>query len=508
MSDYNFLMESKLSPRQFRVVNLLAQAASAEGLNFYLVGGAVRDLTYGQPIVRDLDFAVEGHPEKILRHLQTPRPGGRRGEPGPVPPHEDEVWVEEARYSPRWLSAEIYFSSGVRAEVSQCRREDYSQPGKPPEIVPATIFEDLRRRDFALNAMAVSLHPNSRGLLLDPTNGGGDIERKEIRALHSRSFIDDPSRIFRLVRLTQRLGFKPEEKTETWLRSALAQQLQNRLTPEQQGRELEAILREENPARTLKLFADRGWLTALDRNLARLRYERLQKIHALAQKFPEDDLFLLNLDALAGGLSAAQRVRLAKKIIRFPGMLKLALHLEREAKKLSKHLLSSRAASPSQVWRLLSPQPRILLLYLLAYSGQSGVQNRIKHYLFKAPQIQARLPRLELQALGVNPGPKMEEILGHLFFDQLDGKIKTSQQLSKAMRSLAGVREPTPLPPTRTRAKPKKSSPATPAHPSDQHETDQAGARPPGRASQKPGHPPGTRPHAVTPRRKKSPSAR
>jgi tRNA nucleotidyltransferase (CCA-adding enzyme) len=445
MSDYNFLMESRLSPRQFQVVNQLAQAASAEGLNFYLVGGVVRDLTYRQQNIRDLDFAVEGNPERILRRLGHSHAAPRRATPVCLDPSEaDRPQIEDVRFDRRLMSAEVRFTNGVRAELSQCRQEDYSRPGRPPEINPTTIFEDLRRRDFAMNAMAVSLHPNSRGLLLDPTNGGGDIEREEIRVLHSRSFYDDPSRIYRLLRLGQRLGFKPEQKTENWLRSALENQLYRHLTPEQQGRELEAILHEENPARALKLFTDRGLLGSLDRKITRVSYDRFHKIRSLAQKLPDADLFLLNFDCLVAQLGPSQRARLAKKIIRSPRAVKVALGLEREAKKLARILASSRAALPSQAWKLLSSQPETLLFYLLAYYPQPKIQTRLRNYLFKAPQVQARLPRLDLQTLGVNPGPKLEQILTQLFFDQLDGKIKTPQQLGKAMRSLAGIKEPAP----------------------------------------------------------------
>jgi tRNA nucleotidyltransferase/poly(A) polymerase len=462
MSDYNFLMESKLSPRHFRVLNQLAQAASAEGLNLYLVGGAVRDLTDGRQIIRDLDFSVEGNPEKVLHHLEGSRTESRQAAAVSLfPADEDDSRVEEIRYHARLRSADIYFASGARAELSQCRREDYTRPGKPPEITPATIFEDLRRRDFALNAMAVSLHPNSRGLLLDPTNGAGDIERQEIRALHSRSFAEDPSRIFRLLRLGQRLGYKAEEKTENWFHAALETQAHSRMTPEQQGRELEAILREENPARRLKLLADRGLLTSLDRALTRVSFDRFRKIRSLAEKFPDADLFLLNFDALTAHLGQAQRRRLATKIIPTSRALKLVLHLEREAKKLGRALVSSRAGTPSQVWRLLSTQPRDFLFYLLTYSSQSKVRSGIKLFLSKAPQVQSRLPRIELQAMGVNPGPKMDQILTQLFFSQLDGRIKTPQQLGKAMRALAGVKEP-PKPAAPISREAKKSKAAAP----------------------------------------------
>ncbi len=461
MSDYNFLMESRLSPRQFQVVNQLAAAARAEGLNFYLVGGAVRDLTSGRQIIRDLDFAVEGNPERILRHLERSPAAKRRPAAASLAvEEEDPPRIEDARWDGRQVTAEIHFTNGVRAEVSQCRRQDYTKAGRPPETLPATIFEDLRGRDFALNAMAVSLHPNSRGLLLDPTNGAGDIERQEIRALHSRSFFEDPSRIYRLLRLGQRLGFKAEEKTGNGLRAALENQMQNSLTPDQQGRELEAILREENPARALRLFSDRGLLGGLDRKLGRVSYDRFQKIRSLGQKFPEADLFLLNFDALVAHLGAAQKARLAKKIIRTPRAIEMALHLERDARKLARLLSSSRAAQPSQAWKLLSAQPPTLLFYLLAYYPQPKIQNRLRHYLFKAPQMRTRLPRLELHTLGINPGPKMEQILTQLFFDQLDGKIRTPQQLGKAMRALAGIKEPEPKPAAAAARHAKKAKPA------------------------------------------------
>jgi tRNA nucleotidyltransferase (CCA-adding enzyme) len=434
MSDYNFLMESRLTPEQFQVLTHLARIAHSQGMNLYLIGGAVRDLTYGQQVIRDLDFAVEGNPQKVLRHLGGKGPSG---EPAPAS-------LGSLRFDVKLGSAEVNFTNGVRAEIAMTRNEIYRRPGCPPDILLATIFEDLKRRDLSVNAMAVSLHPNSRGLLLDPTNGAADIEKHELRVLHSRSFLEDPSRIYRLLRLALRLDFKPEERTRTWMETALANHAAERLDPAQQGRELRAILHEENPGRVLRLLARHGLLVGLDRKLAsvRLPYEQFARIRSVIHTIPGADAFFLNFHSLVGKLGGGQKNRLAKKIIADRKAIKVALGLESAARKLARVLGSSKAALPSQVYALLWGQGQPLLLFLLVNYRQANVQARVKSFLFKYPLVRAKLPRAELLTLGLEPGPKFEKIVHQLFLGQLDGKIKTYQQLLKAFRALAGLKEP------------------------------------------------------------------
>lgn len=468
MSDYNFLMESRLSPEQMQVLNALGRIAASQGLNLYLVGGAVRDLIHGQPVIRDLDFVVEGNPQRILR-LLTAGGGVKRGSEAVASPAPK---VDGMAYNRRLDAAELHFANGVRSELAASRDEIYSRPGRPPEVQPASIFEDLRRRDFSANAMAVSLHPNSRGLLLDPTNGAADIAQREFRVLTSRSFAEDPSRIYRLLRLAQRLDFKPEERTGGYLESALANRAWENLTPEQQGIELRAILQEENPARVLKMFAERGLLRGLDRKLAstRIAYDRFARIRAALRALPDADPFLLNFHCLVEK-TGGQRVQLAKRILPDARTVRAALELEREAKKLAHALGSGKTARPSQVFTLLNGTPRHLILFLLVHYPQVKIQGRIKSFLSKFPQVRARLPRAELQALGVAPGPKFEKILERIFLEQLDGKIKGHTQLLKELRSLAGIKEPEPKPkpveakparPKPAKAKPTTAKPAPP----------------------------------------------
>ncbi len=457
MSDYNFLIESRLSPEQFQVVGVLARLAADDGLNLYLVGGAVRDLTSGQQTVRDLNFAVEGSPQSILRRLAS----GRL----PETAEGDQASPELAFKRPhsKLNSADLEFTNGVRADLAMARNEFYPRPGSRPQIKPAPIFEDLRRRDFSANAMAVSLHPNSRGLLLDPTNGAADIERRELRVLHSRSFLEDPSRIYRLLRLGHRLGFRPEERTKLYLEAALQDRMAVKISPEDQGRECRAILREPNPDRILRLFAERGLTAGLDRKVARARLPSkcLAKVRGVVRLLPKADPFLLNFHCLVEKLGRGERARLAKKIIAQRQSVKLALRLDRDASKLARILASSRAALPSRAYQLLSGQPTPVQLYLLAHSRHAKVQNRIRMFLFKAPQLCAKLPRAELRALGVQPGPKFEKILDRLFFELLDGKIRSPQQILKTLRALAGIKEPAkPVPPAKPPKRPAAKEPA------------------------------------------------
>src|SRR5439155_5195505 len=146
MSDYNFLMESRLSPEQVRVVGQVSRIALEQGLNVYLVGGAVRDLTAGQSMVCDLVFVVEGSPQKIHRHLDAGHASPRAKGGGSLGTDSNRPGVESLVLDKRLNSAEVYFATGVRAAIADSRNEMSSKPGRPPEVRPAMIVDDLKAR--------------------------------------------------------------------------------------------------------------------------------------------------------------------------------------------------------------------------------------------------------------------------------------------------------------------------------------------------------------------------
>src|ERR1700735_1549178 len=240
MPDYMYLLESRLSPEQRAVLERVQELSRSMDLNVYLTGGAVRDLISGQPI-RDLDFTVEGNPVRIVRELEK---GG----------------AKVASESEKLRYFEMTFMGDVDGSISAAREDAYERPGGKPDYRFSSIMEDLRRRDFSINAIAISLNAQSRGLLLDPTNGLADLERQEVRALSIHAFTNQPVRLLRILRYSARMGAKMESRNQEWFELAMERKLYENLEGPEVGHEVRSLAREENPAATLKLWEQRGLL--------------------------------------------------------------------------------------------------------------------------------------------------------------------------------------------------------------------------------------------------------
>src|ERR1700736_4288166 len=249
MPDYMFLLESRLSPEQRAVMMRVQELSAALGFNLYLTGGTVRDLITGASL-RDLDFSVEGNPSKIARELEK---GGAK------------ILSEDERLR----HIEVLFAGEVEGSISAARDDHYVRPGTRPEVRWSTIMEDLRRRDFSLNSIAISLNPASRGLLLDPTNGLSDIEHGEVRALTIHSFTNQQVRLLRLLRMAARMGYHLESRTQEWFNLAIERDLHHAIAPEDAGGELRAVAREERPAVVLKAWEQHDLLEVVNGDLAK-----------------------------------------------------------------------------------------------------------------------------------------------------------------------------------------------------------------------------------------------
>ena len=474
MPDYIFMLESRLSPEQLEALNRVQQEAQDLGLNLYLVGGAVRDLMSGSPI-RDLDFTSEGNPARLIRRVQGE--GVRR------------VTVNEDRHA-----AELVLASGVSLSLEMARNEFYREPGKPPEVRPAPIMEDLRRRDFSMNAMGISLTPGSRGLLLDPTNGQADIEHRQLRILHNYSFLHDPVRLLRLVRFQSRLGYKPEARTQQLFEAALERGYQDYIDSEALGREAEQVAGEENVVAVLKALAEHELLAVFHPQLQKRApdYASLAKLQryrgqAVAAGY-RVDAFASVLHYVRRRLPGRAEKQLLRNLALDKKQMQALLGLEAEARRLAQQLSRQRSLGPRQIYHLLETVSLDLLVFILTeYSDKQRVQAKIYNYLFKYKPLRKRLPVRELQLMGVPPGPKSDQILEKYFEAVLDGKLRGRTHQLKFLRNLAGVPKPKPVPPPKPKkgAKKVEEAPAAAPAPPPQQPAPPKEVKPPAAAEKK-----------------------
>lgn len=423
MSDYLFLMESRVSPRQWQIVTMVESMAAELGMNLYLVGGAIRDLVAGSPI-DDLDFVVEGKALRLVREL------ARRD--------VRVVWESAALQA-----AELEFADGTPGSVAMARTESFRKPGAPPHVAPATIIADLRRRDFPMDSIGISLSPNSRGLLLDPTNGLADIEKREIRAQHNYIFVDDPVRMFRAVRLRVRLGFGWDPKLAVLFQNALEQGLAQLAGGESLAHELQQLAREPHSLAILKEMEKEKLLRALSPRLQgrAIDWPMLAKSAKAAQLLAQAGLrapsFALFLHQLMYKLPARDQKALCDRIRLPKAQRHLPQKLEAEARKLAKELGGKAAASPTRLFQLLARTEPDVLLLLLTRFPQKTVQNRLKTYFTKFLPLRANLPEKELQELGVKPGTaRYQKILDAYFFASIEGALRTPNQQHKHLAQL------------------------------------------------------------------------
>jgi tRNA nucleotidyltransferase (CCA-adding enzyme) len=430
MPDYMFLLESRLSPEQRAAMLRVQELAAVLGFNVYLTGGTVRDLITGANL-RDLDFTVEGNPSKMARELEK---GGAK------------VLSEDEKIR----HVELLFAGDVEGSISAARDEHYVRPGTRPELRWSTIMEDLRRRDFSLNAIAISLNPASRGLLLDPTNGLSDIEHGEVRALSIHSFTNQPVRLLRALRLAARMGFKLESRTEEWFNLAIERELQLTITSEDAGEEMRSLSREERPQLILKEWEEADLLERVHPLLAK-KHPGYDAINRLIKV--RDDLYMAGfrprlatpmLLAILGRLKDRELSSTLSKLGYRSAEIEAIDQFPEKALEIQKELAGKKTKTPIDAYRYIEKIAMEYVAYLLAESSNSAALSKLKAFLHKWRPVRQALPVVatELEALGMPRGPRFDQIVQDVFAIQLNGRAKTPEERVKILRKLSGIKEP------------------------------------------------------------------
>ena len=439
MADYIYLLESRLTPAQREALSRIRNAARAHGLTVFLVGGAVRDLTSGVAI-RDIDVAVQGNALKLKKDLE--KAGGK------------VVGTNEI-----FQSLFLDFPGGVRTEVSSTLLITYPKPGKPVAR-SAGILDDLRGRDFTANAMAVSLNEGSYGLLMDPLNGIADIENRELRLVSNYGFIEDPSRMIRAARLSARLGWVLEERTQQRYETGKAENYIEAMGSWERSYEIQEIFHEEDPLRIARRLESEGWGKVLfpqwssakanEAEVERLRDVAGQLIVSGIVPDPSAALFPLLTAKLGSKETAALKHAFARE-----GFVEEIESLEGRTKALASQFTSKEYAAPRLCTRklLYAADPQAVLS--LVFGTKSGtVKQRFEQFFKEWPQARNRIPYTLMQEMRIIPDlPGYNELVEKLFFAIMDAKLETPEATRAFLEPYS---PPAPAPPPNLRRRPAK----------------------------------------------------
>ncbi|MEZ2346115.1 CCA tRNA nucleotidyltransferase [Terriglobus sp. RCC_193] len=433
MADYIYLLENRLSHAQQKAVGALRTIARESDATIFLTGGAVRDLTAGAS-VRDIDLTIQGDLSRIRKGL------GAAG---------FEIVGENASAHQLFLT----YSGGVRLELSSAVTVSWPKPGKP-KYEPGSLIDDLRGRDFTANAMAISLNEGSYGLLMDPLNGVADIENRELRLVSNYGFIEEPSRLMRAVRLMSRLGWQLEEKTRQRYETAKEEGYISALSAWNKGYELEEIFHEEDPVRVLRALEAEGWMQHLFPALqsAKVNTASLSDLYTRQGELQIQGV-LGHIAAIAfplvTGKMSAGDVSSLKKLIARQGFVREIESLDARVKDFAAKLTAKEAAAPSVAWKLLHATEPDLVLATYFSSKSAPVQARLKTFLTESPNARQRIPYPLLTEMRITPDlPGYNELLDKLFFELMDGRLATPEEMKAFLEPYS---PPAPPPPPNLR---------------------------------------------------------
>ena len=406
-------IEKQLPAELVNLMWMAGEIAHTRGEKLYLVGGVVRDLMLGKPNL-DLDLVVEGNAIELAQRLKK---------------NVDGKLTTHARFN----TAKLEFGEWS-VDLATARTETYEKPGALPTVTPgAHIDNDLGRRDFTINAMALGLNPGTYGQPIDPHGGREDLKNELIRVLHDKSFIDDATRIWRGLRYEQRLDFHMEKKTLGLLRRDI--DMLKTISADRTRYEIECILKEPYPEKVFRRAALLGVLATLHPGLRGDGWllEKFEQARKLSKPEPPEPGLYLAL--LAYPLTKEETESFISRL-KLPKALAQVL-LDSSALKGKMRLLSTPGLSPSGIFRLLEPfSTTAMLVNSIATESPAASQN-VHLYLTRLKDVEIALRGDDLIKMGITTGPEIRQVMELLQKGRLDGEISSKEEEVNFVRGWA-----------------------------------------------------------------------
>jgi len=398
-------LEKYLPPPVLALVKIAGREASELGLGLYIIGGVVRDLFLGRANF-DFDLVVEGDAIKLAQKMA-------RDSQAKLTVHS------------RFGTAKINYP-GFSLDLATARSETYSKPGALPTVKPGDLKDDLIRRDFSINAMAMRLNPQRFGELIDLYHSKDDLEHRLIRILHPNSFIDDATRILRAIRYEQRLGFTLEAETEKLLRRDVT--MLDTISGDRIRHELELILKEDKPELVLWRAGELGVLRQLHPSLKGNGWLS-QRFEQARQSYKQTSLPSLYLCLLIHNLTDKENEEFISRL-NFPKNSAQAMRHTLQLK-AQLHSLANPQLKPSDIYQSLHSYTATAIQANALASESPIASQHLQLYLTKLRYVKTLVSGEDLKKMGIPAGPRIGEILNTLHKARLNGEIKTRKEEEK-----------------------------------------------------------------------------
>lgn len=417
-----YLLKKQLLPEVFELLETISKQAVKKKMRVYLVGGFVRDLLLGVENY-DIDIVVEGNAIEFARSLLKVW-GGR------VITHSR---FQTAILVTRWPAHLHLDKKTLRLDIATARTEYYEFPAALPKVELSSLKEDLYRRDFTINSMAISLNRDSFGVLIDFFGGREDLAAGKIKVLHNLSFVEDPTRIFRAVRFEQRYNFKINKQAEHLIKTAISLDMFEKVAGERLREEIIYILNEEEPLKGIKRMVQLHelrfihpkikWSVSLERFFKKTKREIkwLKKIKA-----EKIDSWLIYFMAMLIDLTYEESLEVTNRFALSNTHKMKILSFKKNANVVTK-TLRQRRLLPSQIYNILQGKSFEEIILFAAISDSLLFHRRVEDYIKIYSQIQPYLSGEDLKKMGLKPSPRLGKILRALLSAKINGGLKSKK---------------------------------------------------------------------------------
>ncbi|MDR3231635.1 MAG: CBS domain-containing protein [Synergistaceae bacterium] len=421
MEGISGLLDASFPPRVLNLLRRIGERAESLGMRAYIVGGAVRDILKGEKNV-DLDICVEGDAETLVHAWDEP---GCRG-------------IVHGRYK----TGTLVFPDDLKVDIATARREFYEYAAAMPEVSSDSLKQDLARRDFSINAMAVSLSAVDWGTLTDFYDGRRDLREGFLRVLHNLSFVEDPSRILRGIRLEQRMGLKFEDNTLRLLHSAIRGGLPEKLSGPRVRMELEIDFRERLPRRIVTRMRELGIWESLFPGLrvgpaAEKKMRRLQTILSAAGRTKldfKDQEWLTYMAVLLSESPVTVQSAVMDRLNFTPPERKILTESLAALPSIEQFFAMKRTPLSSEVYLFLKNYLPVQLLYCMASAKRHRTRRWIAHHALSLSSLKGELTGRDMLKMGYQAGPWVGELLEQVRLERMDGKLRTRDDEMRYLR--------------------------------------------------------------------------